>query len=236
MAAVALSGIARRFGLRWVLRGVNLQVAPGEIVALVGRNGSGKTTLLRILATLLGPTRGEGRVFGHDIVEDGDGVRSLIGLLGHATGLYPDLTAGENLRFAQRMLAIRGGDGVLEQALRRVGLAHEVDTRVRFFSAGMQRRLALARLLMRPPRLLLLDEPHSAFDVEGVERMHEFMAQVRDGGGAVLVATHSPLRLEGLATRVVRLEKGRLAASSMDEQRVASRLNGTSDAVGEYVG
>ncbi|MGH7504519.1 MAG: ATP-binding cassette domain-containing protein, partial [Longimicrobiales bacterium] len=86
--ALELRGIARRFGPRWILRGLDLRVASGEVVALTGRNGSGKTTVLRICATALRPTRGGGEVFGHDLVRSADAVRAHIGFLGHHPGLY----------------------------------------------------------------------------------------------------------------------------------------------------
>ncbi|MGH7444214.1 MAG: ATP-binding cassette domain-containing protein, partial [Longimicrobiales bacterium] len=95
--ALALDSIARRFGRRWVLRGVSLRVERGEVLALTGRNGSGKTTLLRVVTTALRPTRGTGRVFGHDLVRSAGAVREHVGILAHSAGLYDDLTAGENL-------------------------------------------------------------------------------------------------------------------------------------------
>src|SRR5690554_6653740 len=162
--AVDLHAIARRFARRWVLRGASLQVKPGEIVAMLGRNGSGKTTLLRVIATSLRPTRGDGYVYGHHLVHDADEVRACVGMLGHHAGLYDDLTAGENLRFAMRMSGLKVSRQQIEHALEQVTLAEEIDRRVRGFSAGMRRRLALARLLLRPPQLLLLDEPYAAFD------------------------------------------------------------------------
>jgi heme exporter protein A len=237
--ALSLAGIAKRFSRRWVLRGVSLQIPAGSILALTGRNGSGKTTLLRVIATLLQPTRGGGRVFGLDLLEDADDVRGSIGLLAHAPGLYPDLTAAENLRFAQRMLGLRGGDALILRALEEVRLADEADERVRFFSAGMQRRVALARLLMRRPRLLLLDEPHAAFDTEGVELVHALMQEVRDAGGGVVVATHSPARVEPMVTHRFQLRDGRLEAGvfrGADEESAGSPADSGVAAVGGYLG
>ncbi len=210
-SALSLDGIVRRFGRRWVLRGVSLHVVPGEVVALTGRNGSGKTTLLRIITTGLRPTRGSGSVFGRDLVQDAAGVRELVGMLAHHAGLYDDLTAGENLAFALRMYGERPEAASIEGPLERVGLRAERDERVRGFSAGMRRRLALARLLLRPPRLLLLDEPYASFDVDGIQLVNRFAARVAADGGAVIVATHELARGRGLIDRAVRISEGRLA-------------------------
>ncbi|HUE76738.1 MAG TPA: heme ABC exporter ATP-binding protein CcmA, partial [Longimicrobiales bacterium] len=181
---------------------------PGSVVAVMGRNGSGKTTLLRILATSLRPTRGGGTVFGHDLVDDSDAVRAQVGVLYHAAGVYGDLTARENLEFARRMW---GGTAVVsvEAALDRVGLLAAGDERAAGFSSGMARRLALARLVMRPPRLLLLDEPYASFDAEGIELVQGMVREVAGRGGVVLIATHDPARSLAVADRVLRLEEGR---------------------------
>jgi heme exporter protein A len=215
-AAVELSGVARRFGRRWALRGVDLRVEPGEVVALRGRNGSGKTTLLRICATGLRLTRGGGRVFGFDLATAQAQVRAVTGFLAHQPGLYEDLTAAENLRFAARMLGLDADGGVVDGALARVGLEHEGDERVRGFSSGMRRRLALGRLLLAPPRLLLLDEPYASFDAEGVDLVNAFAAAVASAGGAALVATHDVARARAVAHRELHLRDGRVHEHALD--------------------
>lgn len=192
----------------------------------MGRNGSGKTTLLRVVATLLRPTRGTGRVLGWDLTRDGAQVREFVGLLGHHAGLYEDLTAFENLRFSVRMAGLPADHRILEQALERVGLRHERDERVRGFSAGMRRRLALARLLLRRPALLLLDEPYAAFDASGVELVNDFAREVAAAGGAVIVVTHDLVRARTAVERVLRIEDGRIyqglpAAMSPDDEALA---------------
>lgn len=207
--AVELTQVARRFGERWALRGVSLQVATGEVLALLGRNGSGKTTLLRILSTALRPTRGSGRVLGHDLVREPAAIRGQIGVLGHSPGLYGDLTARENLRFALRMLGVTAPPTAIEDALEAVSLGGEADTRVRGFSAGMQRRLALARILLYRPRLILLDEPYASFDPAGIELVNAYLAEHRARGGTAVVATHDLARASGVLDRVFELRDGR---------------------------
>ena len=216
--ALAVENIARRFGRRWVLRGVTLEVRPGEAVALMGRNGSGKTTLLRILSTTIRPTRGRGSVFGHELVKEAHDIRPYIGMLGHHAGLYDDLTASENLRFAMRMYGLSVGRAEIESALEEVGLGAEVRERVRGFSAGMRRRLALARLVLRPPRLLLLDEPYAAFDQPGIDQVNAYVRRVVESGGAALIATHDLARARGVAERVVRIVDGRIAVDAATEE------------------
>ncbi len=216
-AAVELAGIARRFSRRWVLRGISLRVQPGEAVGLMGRNGSGKTTLLRIISTALSPTRGTGAVFGHDLRGDGAGVREMVGVLGHAAGLYEDLTAYENLRFALRMSGLLAQRDQIRQALATVRLAHEENERVRNFSAGMRRRLGLAKLLMRPPRLLLLDEPYAAFDADGVDLVNDFVLETVRAGGAALISTHDLARALPVVGRVVRIVDGLIVEGPPEE-------------------
>ncbi|MFN0098450.1 MAG: heme ABC exporter ATP-binding protein CcmA [Gemmatimonadaceae bacterium] len=205
---IDIDGIARRFGARWVLRGASLQMHPGEIVGLLGANGSGKSTLLRVLATLLRPHGGSARVAGADLTREPDIVREQVGYLAHRPGVYDDLTALENLRFA---LAMQGGGRLTaEAALERVGLGHEAGARVRGFSAGMQRRLALARLLLREPVVLLLDEPYSNLDSTGIALMNEVLREARTRGAAALVVLHETAPAAGMLTRVMHLRDGRV--------------------------
>lgn len=205
--------LARRFGRRWALGGVSLEVNRGEAVALIGPNGSGKTTLLRIVSTLLRPTRGGGRVREHDLAEQAVAVRRHVGLLGHSTGLYPDLTAAENLAFASRMHGRPPDRPRIAQVLDAVGMTSESDRRVRGFSAGMRRRVALGRLMLFPPDLLLLDEPFGSFDAEGVELLLEFTDGIRAAGGGVLLATHDLERARTAVDRFIRLRAGRVVES-----------------------
>lgn len=203
-----VSGIGKRFGARWVLRGVTLEVAGGEAVGLLGANGSGKSTILRILGTLMNPTVGTATIDGLDIGREASAVRSRVGYLAHTPGLYDDLTARENLRFAADMLGLT--HAAVEESLDRVGLAHVANDRVRGFSAGMQRRLGIARLMLRAPRILLLDEPYSNLDAEGIDLMNSILGDVVSSGGSALVALHELAPARGILARTVSLVDGRI--------------------------
>ncbi|MFN2563993.1 MAG: heme ABC exporter ATP-binding protein CcmA [Gemmatimonadaceae bacterium] len=210
--AVELTSVAQRLGGRWALRGVTIRVEPGEVVAIAGANGSGKTTLLRVVATTLTPTRGSGRVFGHDLVREADAVRAVVGMLGHATGLYDDLSAAENLAFALRMYGVAPTARGIDAALEAVEMREHAQDLVRRLSAGMRRRVALARLWLRRPRLLLLDEPYNSFDAAGVEVVDALVRDTARTGGAALVVTHDLARSAGVAyDRVIFLNAGRIS-------------------------
>lgn len=212
--AIDVIGLGRRFGIRWVLRGVTLHVHVGEAVGLLGANGSGKSTVLRVVGTLLRPNAGSVTVNGRDVVRDASGVREEVGYLAHTAGLYDDLTARENLRFAADMLGMDPApvDGILE----RVALAHVAGDRVRGFSAGMQRRLALARLILRRPRVLLLDEPYSNLDADGVALMNAVIGEIIAAGGTALVALHELAPARGILDRTVTLVDGRADDPALD--------------------
>lgn len=206
--AIDCIAVARRFGSRWVLRGVTLRVAAGQIMGLLGANGSGKSTLLRVLSTLLQPNAGTVRIGGIDATEDPDGVRALIGFCAHVPGLYDDLSARENLVFAAAMHGLDARR--IDPQLERVGLIDVASHRVRGFSAGMQRRLALARLLLSNPRVLLLDEPYANLDTAGIALVNEVLKEHVANGGAALVVLHELAPVAGLLDGTLTIKHGRI--------------------------
>ncbi len=216
--AVSTVELARLFGRSAALAGVSLRVETGRAVALLGPNGAGKTTLLRILSTAIRPSFGTAEVDGLDVGRQADAVRRRIAYLSHANGLYDDLTALENLRFAARLLDVPAAevDSRLRAALADVGLTPVGDQRVAGFSAGMRKRLALGRLLLSPHSLVLLDEPHAALDEDGMALVDDLIRRWHDAGITVLVASHAAERLAPLLDGRIRLDGGLVTAIEGD--------------------
>ena len=212
--AVAAEGVTRRFGRRWALRGVDLAVPRGAVVALLGANGTGKTTLLRLISTLLKPTAGRLEVLGHTLPAGGDEIRTGAAFMTAGGHAYEELTGVENLRFAARMSATATTDDDLRDALAAVELGGAADIPVRAWSTGMRRRLELARLRLRPLELVLLDEPFVSLDEDGVGLVHEAVRGWRDAGAAVVIASHRVEDATRHADDVVRLAGGRAAPAT----------------------
>jgi len=208
---IDVQNLHKAFGDHVVLRGLDLGVAEGEFLALVGPNGVGKTTLIRILATLSRPTSGRCRLGGVDVREDGMAVRRQIGLVSHQTLLYGNLSAEENLRFYARLYCLESPGARIQELLQRVGLAGRQRELVRTFSRGMQQRLAIARAILHDPPILLLDEPDTGLDPHAAERLQEILGELATMGRTVLMTTHQLPRGLQMAGRVAILASGRIA-------------------------
>jgi len=219
--AVVTSGLSKRFASSYAVRSISLTIAPRSTLLLVGPNGAGKTTLLRLLATAIRPTAGQARIFGYDLVRNAHDVRRVCAFLGTAHGMYEELTAYENLVFAA---AMSGQPPAIAYWLDRVGLGSVAQRPVRTLSHGMKRRLALSRLALLRPRLLLLDEPFVGLDAEGTAILERLIADVKAQDGSILLATHEWERGLKLADTVVALADGREVAVTSPMEASVPRM------------
>ena len=211
VSIVSLQGVVALLGRFPALAGADLEVGESEIVLVQGPNGAGKSTLLRVCAGLLRIESGRAEVLGHDLVADRAAVRRSVGLLGHDTALYDDLTVEENLRFWAR--ASRIDDEAVPAALDRLGVADRLrDVAVRNLSAGQRRRTALAAVVVRRPRLWLLDEPHSGLDQGGRDLIDQVILNAASAGATVMLASHELDRTLDLATRHLTVAGGTITS------------------------
>ena len=209
---VHLSNAVAVLGQFPVLAGASLTVERGEIVLLQGPNGAGKTSLLRLFAGLLPLARGEGTVLGCDLRTNREAVRKRVGLLGHANGLYSDLTVTENVRFWGS--TIGATEAEVEAALVRMGLAQRLkDVQVAKLSAGQKRRTALACLIARRAELWLLDELHAGLDAAGRDELDATLREATAAGATIIVASHELERAGALASRLVEVVGGQIRDS-----------------------
>jgi heme ABC exporter ATP-binding subunit CcmA len=209
-AAVRLEEAVVLLGRFPALAGVDMVVSPGEIVLLQGANGAGKTTVLRLCAGLLPLSGGRASVLGHDLAVERTAVRGRVGLLGHANGLYDELTVADNVQFWARA----GGatDPEIAAAMDRLGLSGRLAAvPAGRLSAGQRRRTALAVLVARRPELWLLDEPHAGLDAGGRDLFDALVRDAVAAGATVLFASHELDRALELAHRVVTIAGGRAA-------------------------
>lgn len=208
---VVLEDVGVSLGGQVILRGLSLELPPGEVLGIAGPNGSGKTTLLRLLATLVAPDHGGGHVLGATLgTSEVYDVRPLVGLIGHTPALIGELSLRENLDHAVRLA---GADPArIEPALRVVGLEEAANRKVETSSHGMLRRTEVARLLITQPRLLLLDEAYAGLDYYAQELIDTLIDRATRVGGAVVMVSHDPRHIAERAGKVLNLSAGRLEA------------------------
>ena len=209
---LALVDLSRHFGRRKVLTHVSFTCRAGEIVGLLGPNGAGKSTLLSIVSTLVSPSAGEVRYGGRTASQVGSGLRARLGLLSHDLHLYPELTARENLTFFGELYALNDVHSRVDRAVALAGLTDRADDYVSAFSRGMRQRLALERVLLHEPRLLLLDEPFTGLDDASGRALIGRLRALKAAGCIVLVATHDLDLAEEVLDRAVVLRDGKLVA------------------------
>ena len=204
--------IDKRFGGLYALRGVSLGISAGECVVFAGRNGSGKTTLLRIAARLSRPSAGTVS-FVNGGGANGETPQAA-GFVAHATMVYDELTAEENLLLFARLQGIANPAARAEKLLREVGLEERRNSLVRTFSRGMRQRVAIARALLNEPAVILLDEPATGLDPQGVSWFAETLRGLRDSGRTILMSLHGESEVSNLATRAIRLDAGAVVADT----------------------
>src|SRR5712672_3191640 len=193
--------LACRRGERLVFSGLDFRLGAGGALVLTGANGSGKSSLLRLVATLLAPAAGRLLWNGAPVAQDPAGYRGAIHYVGHLDGVKPALTPREMLGFWAALRGARRPD--LDAALAAFGIDRIADWPCRWLSAGQRRRLALARLLVAPASIWLLDEPTAALDRDGQHRLEEAITRHRAVGGRVIAATHAPIGLDRADTIIL---------------------------------
>jgi len=230
---IEAAGLRKSYGATLVLDDVSLALPVGRCLTLLGPNGAGKTTLLRILAGLVRPEAGSLRVGGVDVRRDPDAVRAQVGMVAHGSFVYEDLTARENLRFWAVMAGLDASPARLRERLQAVELEAVADERARTFSAGMKRRLGLARVTLGRLPLLLLDEPFTGLDRHGQKWLVEFLLAFKAAGGTVVLTTHSFGGGLAVADRVVILAGGRVLLDRAAADLPIDELHRVYDAIVE---
>ncbi len=216
-SVIQLEAVHHRFGRQQVLKGIDLIVNKGECVVLYGSNGSGKSTLLALLSTRYQIRQGRYLLDGNDANKNGDEVRDKLVFIGHHTHLYGHLTPLENLQFFTDLRGLSLLPSHLREAVAAVGLERMANKPVQWFSAGMKKRVALARMLLANPLLLLLDEPYSALDAQGVSWLNTILTQYLNQGGAIVMASHDPERVAALSHTPYHLAQGHLSVADKTE-------------------
>ncbi|MAD80111.1 MAG: sodium ABC transporter ATP-binding protein [Planctomycetaceae bacterium] len=220
--AIETHGLSKEYADRVVLRQIDLALAGGQIVCLMGGNGAGKTTLLCCLASLMRPTAGEVRWFGRRAA-DVPSARRWVGMVAHESRLYPQLTLRENLVFSGRMYGIDQPLSAANRWLVEMNMSKHADRFPMHVSRGMRQRISLARGLLHEPHILLLDEPFAGLDDAGTIWLTERLHRLRDAGRLVCLTTHDAAKATQLADRVWVLRRGRLCPVSQCGEPVAIR-------------
>jgi sodium transport system ATP-binding protein len=211
---IEVRDLAKSFGALEALAGISFRADPGRITGLLGPNGAGKSTCLRILSTVLRADRGTATVAGFDVRRDALAARRVFGVLPHGAGLYPQLTARENIRYYGELHGLERAqlERSVARLIERLDLGEIADRRAKGFSHGERTKVALARALVHEPKYLLLDEPTSGLDVMATRDLRRWLGELRSQGCCILFSSHVMQEVAALADELVIIAHGRLAA------------------------
>jgi len=210
---IRVDGLEKSFGKVHALRGVSFEAPDGKITGLLGPNGAGKSTTLRILYTVLRPDAGAATIDGTDVVADSLGARRRIGALPHGAGLYPHLSARENIAYFARLCGVDRAevDDRVDRLVKLLEIGDFADRRSKGFSQGQRTKVALARALVHEPRNVILDEPTNGLDVMATRSLRELILKLRDDGRCVLFSSHVMQEVAALCDDICIIANGQVA-------------------------
>ncbi len=217
---IEVQGISKRFGQVEAVRSVSFTARDGRITGLLGPNGAGKSTTLRVLYTVLRPDQGSARIGGHDVRDSALAVRRVMGALPHGAGLYPQLTARENIAYYGRLHGLAGAalksrvDGIIDL----LEIGEFAERRTKGFSQGQRTRVALARALVHDPQHVLLDEPTNGLDVMATRALRQLILRLKSDGRCVLLSSHVMQEVAALCDEIVIVAHGQVAATGTPDE------------------
>ena len=211
---IEVSALEKNFGTVEAVRGVSFSATDGRITGLLGPNGAGKSTTLRIISTVLWPGAGSVKVDGVDVATDSSGARMKLGVLPHQSGLYPRLTARENIRYYGELNGISGAmlDERIAGLIELLEIGEFADRPAKGFSQGQKIKVALARAMVHSPRNLVLDEPTNGLDVMTTRALRALIRKLKDAGHCVLFSSHVMQEVAALCDEIVIIAHGRIVA------------------------
>ncbi|MDH7555513.1 MAG: ABC transporter ATP-binding protein [Candidatus Methanosuratincola sp.] len=217
--AVELSGITKRYGDLVAVDHVSFEVRGGEIFGFLGPNGAGKTTTIGMLTGIVTPTEGTAKIFGHDIQKEAKEAKRCIGIVWEESNVYPELTAWENLNFSGEIYHVskRQREAKALELLDKFGLSARKNDKVRGFSKGMKRRVAISMALINSPRLLFLDEPTAGLDVQSSIVIREAIREENRRGTTVFLTTHNIEEANQMCDRIAIINRGKIVAIDRSE-------------------
>ena len=219
---IEVSGLKKHFGAVEAVRGVDFSAPDGHITGLLGPNGAGKSTTFRIISTVLAPSAGRVSVDGVDALADPEAARMRLGVLPHQSGLYPRLSARENIRYYGELNGL-GGSALArrtDELVELLEIGEFADRRAKGFSQGQRIKVALARALVHDPRNLVLDEPTNGLDVMATRALRALIRKLKDAGHCVLFSSHVMQEVAALCDSIVIIAEGRIVArGTVDEIR-----------------
>jgi len=210
---IRVDGIYKSFGAVRAVRGVSFAAPDGKITGLLGPNGAGKSTTLRVLYTVLKPDQGSAVIDGIDVINDSLRARQRIGVLPHGSGLYPHLTARENVAYFARLCGLDKAevDDRVDEIIRLLEIEGFAERRTKGFSQGQRTKVSLARALVHDPQNILLDEPSNGLDVMATRSLRHLILKLKDAGRCVLFSSHVMQEVAALCDDICIIAKGQVA-------------------------
>ena len=220
---IEIDALTKRFGEISALSDVSFRARDGRITGLLGPNGAGKSTCLRVLSTVLRPTGGTARLGGIDVVANPLAVRGIIGTLPHGAGLYPHLTAVQNIRYFGQLCGVDRNtlSGRIDRLVQQLDLGDVAGRKAKGFSQGERTKVALARAFVHEPPHLLLDEPTNGLDVMAVRQLRRWLRELAGEGRCILISSHVMQEISALADDLVIIAQGRIAARGTPSELAA---------------